>query len=139
MQQLLTRNNPARSVGLVTGRPQCPLRLRACGRRAAPRRRHGRAAGCARRLSAPVCTSEHWWEDEEEFDSLTDSIKPKNLLLVVPPAEPAAQAAAVESLRAALGRVVFHTAVSSAEALDFGRRLWAGRDGPPYFHKVRSR
>lgn len=85
-----------------------------------------------------VMTSEHWWEDEEEFDGLTDSIKPKNLLLVAAPAA-GGEDAAITSLRAAVDGVPFNLAVSGAETLSFAQQLWQGRDGPPYFYKVRSR
>lgn len=69
---------------------------------------------------------------------LQDHIKPKNVVLVAAPSQPD-QDAVLAAARAALQPLVFNTAISSAQELPFAQRLWAGRDGPPYFHKVRQR
>lgn len=54
-----------------------------------------------------VCTSEHWYEEEEEFDSLTDALKPKTLLLVVPSSDAAAHENEIRSLRESLQTTEF--------------------------------
>lgn len=57
------------------------------------------------------------------------------------PADPAGEgaAAALAALRQALAQVVLHSAMAAEGELQFAQRLWEGRDGPPYFHKVRKR
>lgn len=84
-----------------------------------------------------VATSEFWYEEEEEFDSLTDAVKPKNVVLLTAPRAniPEFQ----ERSRKAFRGLVFHAALSSQIEIDLAKTVWAGRDGPPYFHKVRVR
>jgi len=59
-----------------------------------------RQAAATRRI---VATSEHWWEDEEEFDSVTDALNPKRLLIVSSPADAAAVATLLSSVRFVCG------------------------------------
>lgn len=84
-----------------------------------------------------MCTSEHWWEDEEEFDALTDAMHPKRVVLVA--ASASVDDGAVQQLRAALQPLEFAQGFSGEETMEFARQLWAGRDEAPYFLKVRSR
>ncbi|KAL4423115.1 hypothetical protein ABPG77_004798 [Micractinium sp. CCAP 211/92] len=90
-----------------------------------------------------VATSEHWYEDEEEFDALTDAMKSKLVVLVAAPTAGEAGAAttdaAVDALRAFLQPLKFVQAFSSQQALQFAQRVWAGRDKAPYFLRVRQR
>ncbi|GAB4822179.1 hypothetical protein N2152v2_009225 [Parachlorella kessleri] len=80
------------------------------------------------------------YEEEEEFDSLTDNIKPKTVVLIANPTnQTSGRGAAADRLRAALQGVVFNTAVCSTSAAPFAQQLWAGRDGPPFFSKIRTR
>lgn len=45
----------------------------------------------------------------------------------------------IEALRAYLRPVEIVAAFSSTEGLEFAQALWQGRDGPPYFHRVKCR
>ena len=75
---LLPWHHVRRSVVRRAGQPKT--------HRAWPRRVPERWASTRRR------TSEHWWEDEEEFDAVTDASTPKMLVLVTPPSPCAAAA-----------------------------------------------
>ncbi|GIL63537.1 hypothetical protein Vafri_17583 [Volvox africanus] len=93
-------------------------------------------------------TSEHWWEDEEEFDAITEVVVPKRLHLAAPVA-PAGDEGTVwgplsdETLRKMLaasgGRYSsgFSSTKHKAEAEALWRKLQ--QDGPPFFKKVRAR
>ena len=46
-----------------------------------------------------VRTSEYWYEEEDEFDSLTDALRSKNLILMVPGPDDALHDDEIASLR----------------------------------------
>ncbi|KAL4458303.1 hypothetical protein ABPG75_013168 [Micractinium tetrahymenae] len=103
------------------------------------RRRVAAAAGLR-----VMATSEHWYEDEEEFDALTDAMKRKLVVLVASPAAEGFSSsdgmpATVDALRAFLQPLKFDQAFTSQQALPFAQQVWAGRDKAPYFLKVRQR
>ena len=62
-----------------------------------------------------VCTSEHWWEEEEEFDSLTDALKPKQLVLIVPSANSGAHETEINKLKDYLQPAHFTVGFCSSE------------------------
>ncbi|GLI61089.1 hypothetical protein VaNZ11_003304 [Volvox africanus] len=93
-------------------------------------------------------TSEHWWEDEEEFDAITEVVVPKRLHLAVPAAPagdestvwcPLSEATLRKMFTASGGRysVGFSSIKHKAEAEALWRELQ--QDGPPFFKKVRTR
>ncbi|EFN54420.1 hypothetical protein CHLNCDRAFT_135784 [Chlorella variabilis] len=81
------------------------------------------------------------YEDEEEFDAMTDAMREKCVLLVAAPHAAAAGGGGgqVDALRACLQPLAINHAFSSQQALPFAQQLWSGRDRAPYFLKVRTR
>jgi len=95
-----------------------------------------------RRSLQIVATSEHWWEDEEEFDSLTDALRQKVMIVVTPSSNPdTAQHTAqeIDNLRNSLASLEFSAGFCSSEEIDYATKIWAGRDKPPLFLKLRRR
>jgi len=89
-----------------------------------------------------VATSEHWWEEEEEFDSLTDALARKKIVILIPPVneEPTDQGqAALAILRGYLHSVNFICGFCGTAEAEFAQALWQGRDKPPLFLKMRTR
>jgi hypothetical protein len=80
-----------------------------------------------------VCTSEFWYEEEDEFDSIKDELTPKHLILVTAPLDD------VPALRTALQPVPLTACFSGEHHKQTATELWAGRDGAPYFLKVKRR
>lgn len=77
------------------------------------RRRHSR---CRRGSTLVVATSEYWYEDEEEFDAMTDAMRSKHVVLVAAPAGVAAGAeGGVDSLRSFVQPLTFNQAFSSSQ------------------------
>ncbi len=89
-----------------------------------------------RRFHHIVATSEHWWEDEEEFDAVTDALRSKTLVVVA--AHPAVQAG-VPGLREYLEDYAFTCGFCGSGEVDFAGAVWAGRDAPPLFRRMRRR
>lgn len=81
-----------------------------------------------------VATSEYWWEDEQEFDALTEVLAPKLVYI----ATPAACQQQLQQLKASTSCVAAFTAPDLQQQV---QELWQqlGRAGPPLFLKVRSR
>ena len=104
--------------GLVTSR---------CGRRAVLLRQNHPpsrmpapqiSSGGGARTAVIVATSAHWYDDEEEYDPLTDSLKAKLVVLVSSSgcaAGTPADAASIAALRAYLHPLVFNQAFASQE------------------------
>jgi hypothetical protein len=92
-----------------------------------------------------VATSEHWWEDEEEFDALTDALRKKVLVIITPSdgcnstdtAQHATQE--IDNLRNSLASLEFNAGFCSSEQIEYATKIWAGRDKPPLFLKMRRR
>jgi hypothetical protein len=103
---------------------------------APPRRRRRRPPRDTRRG-----TSEFWYEEEPEYDAVTDALLPKLVAVVAAPAADAGGggAEALAALRACLAPAPLAAAFAGAGEAEFARALWAGRDGPPYFLKVKAR
>lgn len=80
-----------------------------------------------------VATSEFWWEDEQEFDALTEVLLPKQVVLCTPPA--------CQSHLQQLHPIKFVAAFCSPADKQEAEQLWEGlgRAGPPLFLKVRTR
>lgn len=81
-------------------------------------------------------TSEFWYEEEEEFDSLTDNLNAKRLFLLCASSDDPCE---VEWARSLLNPVVMHSgffAPSRAAVADY---MWHERGGPPLFRKMRER
>jgi hypothetical protein len=101
----------------------------------------------ARRLAAGriVATSEHWYEEEDEFDAVREGLRPKLLFIVSAPASSSPSASVEEDeslqpvLRSYLEPQKFTSAFSSEAQAGFASAIWRGRDGPPFFLKVRTR
>ncbi|KAG7670017.1 hypothetical protein Ndes2526B_g06392 [Nannochloris sp. 'desiccata'] len=96
-----------------------------------------------KRRSLPiVATSEHWWEDEEEFDALTDALRKKVIVLITPSdgwntAQHTTKE--IDNLRNSLASLEFNAGFCSSELIDYATKIWAGRDKPPLFLKMRRR
>jgi hypothetical protein len=90
-----------------------------------------------------VATSEHWWEDEEEFDALTDALRKKVIVLITPGtggnASTTQKTTEIDSLRSSLASLDFNAGFCSSEEIDYATKIWAGRDKPPLFLKMRRR
>lgn len=84
-----------------------------------------------RRLSGPR------YEEEAEFDAITETLKPKRLYLV--PSEAAAPAPL--TTLSVLSSVPWVCGFCAPAAKDAAESLWAalGQGGTPYFLKIRSR
>ncbi|GIL95071.1 hypothetical protein Vretimale_1096 [Volvox reticuliferus] len=93
-------------------------------------------------------TSEHWWEDEEEFDAITEVVTPKRLHLAAAAASaadestvwgPLSEATLRKMFASSRGRYSsgFSSTKHKAEAEVLWRQLQ--QDGPPFFKKVRTR
>lgn len=82
-----------------------------------------------------VATSQFWWEEEQEYDGITEVLHPKNAYLV------AADVENTGDLRRRLAPTKFSAAFGSKKRIDTATRLWEelGQAGPPLFLKVRSR
>eukprot|EP00198_Chlamydomonas_reinhardtii_P005562 XP_001694898.1 predicted protein [Chlamydomonas reinhardtii] len=114
----------------------------------------GRRSQEPRARSVLVRTSEHWWEDEEEFDAITEIVIPKQLHLAV-----VATGAGTSQARAGImvDWVVVSEAAEAAVKSNAGGKfasgftgqpskahadaLWSrlGQDGAPFFKKCRVR
>jgi hypothetical protein len=81
-------------------------------------------------------TSEFWYEDEEEFDSIAgDSLRPKTLTVV-----DMSSATDLPALAAALAPTAFDACFHSPGAADAAKVLWGpDRGGPPFFIRPRPR
>ena len=110
------------SEGRATQPPRSPSTLPAVSQRA-----HSQ-------LPLPPTHSAQRYDDEEEFDSLTDALKPKHVLLVA-----SAGAEQLQSLRAFLAPVHLNSAFSGRASQAWAAQLWAGRDAAPFFVRVRAR
>jgi hypothetical protein len=115
---------PARAVAAAPPPPAPPRR-----RRRPPPRDTGRR------------TSEFWYEEDSEYDAVTDAMLPKMVAVVAAPAAGAGGdgAEALAALRACLAPAPLAAAFAGAGEAAFARALWAGRGGPPYFLKVKAR
>jgi hypothetical protein len=85
-----------------------------------------------------VATSEHWWEDEEEFDALTDALRRKVIVIITPPST-SGNTTEIDALRSSLASLEFNAGFCSSEDIEYATNLWAGRDKPPMFLKMRRR
>ena len=102
------------------------------------RRQHRRQATTTLPGKGAVATSEHWWEDEEEFDSLTDALMPKLLVLAAAPG--AGQSAEQgPALRDFLRPASFVCGFCGMEEAALAETLWEGRARAPLFLKMRKR
>eukprot|EP00878_Enallax_costatus_P009775 GHUV01010208.1.p1 GENE.GHUV01010208.1~~GHUV01010208.1.p1 ORF type:complete len:237 (+),score=85.24 GHUV01010208.1:146-856(+) len=81
-----------------------------------------------------VATSEFWWEDEQEFDALTEVLQPKQVYVTTP-------AAAAKHLQQLKSSTKFVAAFAAPDLKAAAEELWQqlGRAGPPLFLKVRTR
>jgi hypothetical protein len=93
-----------------------------------PRRAQPPARWVARR------TSEFWYEEEDEYDAVTDAVQPKVLVLVTPP-----HPEQLLALREWLEAVPFVGGFTGEAESGFAQLLWAGRDKAPLFLKMRNR
>ncbi|KAG2499642.1 hypothetical protein HYH03_002581 [Edaphochlamys debaryana] len=86
-------------------------------------------------------TSEHWWEDEEEFDALTELVLPKTLHLVVLGPGGDGWGAAGEAEAGAMRGAILAAGFASPQGKALADPLWAalGQAGPPFFKKIRTR
>ncbi|KAG2437251.1 hypothetical protein HXX76_005914 [Chlamydomonas incerta] len=120
----------------------------AAGHTASPaaRRRPARLHERARRVV--VRTSEHWWEDEEEFDAITEIVIPKKLhVAVVATGAGTAQADWAVVAEAAEAAVMsnaggkFASGFTGQPSKALADALWSrlGQDGAPFFKKCRVR
>jgi hypothetical protein len=82
-----------------------------------------------------IFTSEHWWEEEDEFDSLTDALRRKLIYVITP----GGSENEIDMLRSSLANVAFNAGFCSSEEIEYATKLWAGRDKPPMFLKMRRR
>ncbi|KIY91831.1 hypothetical protein MNEG_16132, partial [Monoraphidium neglectum] len=64
--------------------------------------------------------SENWWEDELEYDAITEILEPKRVSLLTPQ-----QCASSGAAAAAMGDPPFAAAFASAAAREAAERLWA--------------
>ncbi|KAG2439710.1 hypothetical protein HYH02_010589 [Chlamydomonas schloesseri] len=117
----------------------------------APAARRGQRAGWkqprARRVV--VRTSEHWWEDEEEFDAITEIVIPKKLHLAVVSADTGAASQADWAVLATAKEAVvkanaggkFASGFTGQPSKALADALWSrlGQDGAPFFKKCRVR
>ncbi|KAF8056344.1 DAB1 [Scenedesmus sp. PABB004] len=123
-------------MALACAADRAPL----CARRRPPaarrRQRCSLAAPRGHRCLRVVATSEFWYEEEEEFDALTEVLPPKRVHV----ATPAAARAAAAELRAGAQLVAAFASPALVDAGD-AARVWEelGRAGPPLFIKVRAR
>lgn len=79
-------------------------------------------------------TSADWWEDEQEFDAITEVLLPKRIHLVTP--EHAPKCASMLASARLAGAFAAPSAAAPAEQL---WHLELGMGGPPLFLKVRQR
>lgn len=95
-----------------------------------PARRPSRGALLPRR------TSEHWYEDELEYDAVREILDPKRVVITA-----AAAPSSAAALAAALPRLRYAVAFCSSEASEAAAEVWdaLGRAGPPLFLKTRKR
>ncbi|KAI8466647.1 MAG: hypothetical protein J3K34DRAFT_55283 [Monoraphidium minutum] len=108
--------------------------------------RHWAAARCPdaaaqrRRRTVVARTSEFWYEEEDEFDAVTEILEPKRVCLLPLQRCGGAAGGGAAALGAAAG-APFLTAFASPASLAAAERLWEelGRAGPPLFLKVRPR
>jgi hypothetical protein len=101
-------------------------------RRSAP---HAAAIRQRRRQGTLARTSADWWEDELEYDAITEVLLPKVLHLV------AADQADEPSTQRQLAPLALAGAFAAPSSQAAAEQLWAaiGKAGPPLFLKIRTR
>lgn len=78
------------------------------------------------------------WEDELEYDAVTETLHAKHVYVVAcRPGEP--DPALVTLVCSHLAGVALQTAFASPQALPTAHALWQGRSVPPHFFKLRTR
>jgi len=92
----------------------------------------------------PSRSSEFWYEDEEEFDAISDDgIQAKvTFLLASSSSSDDGCSRAAEAVRVSLANIELHGAFAPADDPDVfaeAEMAWEGRGGPPYFLRVRDR
>ncbi|KAF6262207.1 hypothetical protein COO60DRAFT_1496878 [Scenedesmus sp. NREL 46B-D3] len=111
------------------------LRQAAAGhsRRVRSQQQCRRPLGRSHRLPV-VATSKFWWEDEQEFDALTEVLPPKLVYITTP----SACQQQLQQLKDGTRFVAAFTAPALQQQVE---GLWQqlGRAGPPLFLKVRAR
>eukprot|EP00879_Flechtneria_rotunda_P005184 GHRR01005466.1.p1 GENE.GHRR01005466.1~~GHRR01005466.1.p1 ORF type:complete len:268 (+),score=79.40 GHRR01005466.1:76-879(+) len=81
-----------------------------------------------------IATSEFWWEDELEYDALTEVLLPKRVYLATP-------SSCEQHLQQLKDSTEFAAAFTAPDLQESVEQLWQqlGRAGPPLFLKVRTR
>ena len=80
-----------------------------------PRNSSSKSARNLKRSLQIVATSEHWWEDEEEFDALTDALRKKVIVLITPSLNTALHTKEIETLRSSLASLEINAGFCSSE------------------------
>lgn len=80
-----------------------------------PRNSSSKSARKLKRSLQIVATSEHWWEDEEEFDALTDALRKKVIVMITPSGDAALHTEEIETLRNSLASLEFNAGFCSSE------------------------
>lgn len=75
------------------------------------------------------------WEEEEEFDALTDYLERKAILCLTPELDENQ----IDQLRTFITNNRIAAIFSSCDTSAFAERVWKGFDGPPLFRKIRYR
>lgn len=83
-------------------------------------------------------TSEFWYDgEEEEFDGVAADVRAKTVVLL--PVNDGDDSSWIDQARSKLADRAFDACFCSSAALPAATRVWAGRDGPPFFLKPRVR
>lgn len=91
-----------------------------------------------KRMPHPPKTSEFWWEEEEEFDAVTDRVLPKYFYILTPPTSEY-EAANSEAAALSIKGIKFTAGFCGPDVEDFATAVWNGNAGPPLFLKMRPR
>lgn len=92
-----------------------------------------------RLMPRPPKTSEFWWEEEEEFDAVTDRVRPKHLYVLIPSSCKHPDSADCESAKLVIDRIQFVAGFCGEDVADFATAVWSAKAGPPLFLKMRQR
>jgi len=90
-----------------------------------------------KRMPRPPNTSEFWWEEEEEFDAVTDRVLPKYFYILTPPTSE--NDAKFEAAALLIEGIKFTAGFCGPDVEDFATAVWKGNAGPPLFLKMRPR